>query len=176
MGAATAAAPVAGALFIPAGSLDPLASSSLHCIANCSYFSSRRASDGALVATQPHSYHWARNETMDFFISFLTLTACLPCIRCLLCCSVSSVGNGRKRRAMASCHIFKKYPFAGGLLTNYAARRSRACTRGTLDLMFCADEFCVSCCLHGGGTNAPRERAASVCFAQPGDVRAQERT
>lgn len=66
--AAAAAAPVARALFIPSGSLDPLASSSLHCVANCGYFGSRRASDGALVTTQPHSYHWACNETMDFFI------------------------------------------------------------------------------------------------------------
>lgn len=67
-GAATAAAPVTRALFILSGSLDPLASSSLHCIPNCGYFGSRRASDGALVTTQPHSYHWARNETMDFFM------------------------------------------------------------------------------------------------------------
>lgn len=120
MRAAAAAAPAARALFIPSGSLDPLASSSLRCIANCGYFGSRRASDGALGTTQPHSYHWACNETMDFFIRVLTLTACLPCIHCLLRCSVRSVGNGRKRRAMASCHILKKYPFRNGSLTNYS--------------------------------------------------------
>lgn len=94
-GAAAAAAPDTPALFIPSGSLDPLASSSLHCIANCSYFGSRRASDGALFTNQPHLYHWACNETMDFFIRALTLTACLPCVHCLLCCSLSG-GNGSK--------------------------------------------------------------------------------
>lgn len=52
--------------FTPSGSLDPLASSSLHCITKCSHFGSRRAHDRALVASRPHSHHWACNETMDF--------------------------------------------------------------------------------------------------------------
>lgn len=97
-GAATAAAPVTRALFIPSGSLDPLASSSLHCITNCGYFGSRRAGDGALVTNQPHSYHWARNETMDFFIRALTLTACLPCVHCLLCCSLPVENRSERRK------------------------------------------------------------------------------
>lgn len=122
MGAAAAAAPVTRVLSIPGGGLDPRASSSLHCITKCGHFGSRRAGDGALVATRPHSYHWACNETMDFFIRVLTLTACLPCIHCLPRCSVRSVGNGRKRGEMSPCHIFRKYPFGNGLLTNDATR------------------------------------------------------
>lgn len=52
--------------FTPSGSLDPLASSSLHCITKYSHFGSRRARDRALVTSRPHSYHWVCNETMDF--------------------------------------------------------------------------------------------------------------
>lgn len=57
---------LSNAHFTPSGSLDPLASSSLHCITKCSHFGSRRAHDRALVASRPHSHHWACNETMDF--------------------------------------------------------------------------------------------------------------
>lgn len=96
-GAATAAAAIARALFIPGSSLDPLASSSLHCVANCGYFGSCRASDGAVVTTQPYSYHWACNETMDFFIR--VLTACLPCVHCLLLLPVG------KRRNVPPSHF-----------------------------------------------------------------------
>lgn len=87
----------------PSGSLDPLASSSsLRCIANCSYFGSRRAGDGALFTERPRLYRRACNETMDFLISAPTLTAWLPCVHRLL-----SVGDGTN----VPRRILKKYPF-----------------------------------------------------------------
>lgn len=53
--------------------------------------------DGALVTTQAHSYRWACNETMDFFITVLTLTACFSCAHYPLCRPLS-VGNGSERK------------------------------------------------------------------------------